>query len=161
MAPVRRSFPEGVTAALPGPASIVTSASIEGTTMEDPLILVNTYKVKQGHLDDYLTGCKVVLDVVSEKHPRMHHIGFYVSDDGTEATAVQIHPDSESLLHHMQLVADHVEGAREYLDWGSMEIHLYGSPNQAVLKQMREIAGSGVPVTIQEASAALTRLPER
>lgn len=129
--------------------------------MADPLISINTYRIKEGHLDDYLTGVKVVVDVVSEKHPRMHHIGFYVSDDGSEATTVQIHPDSESLLYHMQLVADHVEGAREYLDWGSMQIHLYGSPSEAVLKQMRQISGSGVPVTIQEASVALNRLPER
>lgn len=129
--------------------------------MSEPLIFVNTYKIKEGHLDDYLTGLKVVADVVAEKHPRMHHIGFYTSDDGTETTTVQVHPDSESFLLHMQLVADHIEGAREHIDWSTMTMELYGSPSAAVLEQMREISGSGVPVTIKEASVSFNRLPER
>lgn len=56
-------------------------------------------------------------------------------------------------------VEEQIREAAEYLDWSSMAIRIYGSPNEAVLEQMRQIAGSGVSVTVSPAAVGFDRFP--
>lgn len=41
-----------------------------------------------------------------------------------------------------------------------MSIEIYGSPTEAVLEHLREVAGLGVRVTVNPAVVALDRFPE-
>lgn len=79
--------------------------------------------------------------------------------DASEASTVQVHADADNMAFHMQLVGDHIRRSAEYLDFSSMKIKIYGSPSEAVLDQMRQLAGSGVPVTISPAAVGFNRFP--
>ena len=73
-------------------------------------------------------------------------------------TTVQIHPDADSMGFHMQLVAEHINETREYLDFTTMRIQIFGTLSGPVLEQMRQVAGSGIPVTVTAQSSGFNRL---
>jgi hypothetical protein len=127
--------------------------------MTEPFIFINSYAIKPGRAEDFLKACGRVLEVVEAKEPRLLHLGFYINEDGTEGTTVQVHPDAESMGLHMQLVAEHVNAAREYLDFTKMRVQIFGILTGPVLEQMRQLAGSGVPVSITAQSSGFNRLP--
>jgi hypothetical protein len=64
------------------------------------------------------------------------------------------------MAFHMQLVRDHIEAARDLIDFSSMSIRIYGSPTDALLEQMRKLSGAGVDVTVSRAAIAFDRFPE-
>lgn len=126
--------------------------------MIEPFIFINRYAIKPGRAEDYANACGRVLEIAEAKEPRLLHLGFYVNEDGTEGTTVQVHPDAESMGLHMQLIAEHVNETREYLDFTTMRIQIFGTLSGPVLEQMRALAGSGVPVTIMAQSSGFNRL---
>lgn len=127
--------------------------------MAQPFILISSSAIKPGKADEYLDRFREVAELVEAKEPRMLYFACHLSDDRTRESTVQIHADADNMGFHMELVADHIRTAAEYLDWTSMSIQIYGSPSDAVLEQMRQIAGSGVTVTISPAAVAFDRLP--
>lgn len=127
--------------------------------MAEPFILVNTYKIKPGKEDEYLESFQEVADIVAAEEPKMLYFAEHISEDGTEAATVQVHSDPENLAYHMQLVDKHIREAAQYIDWSSMSIQIFGSPPEALLEQMREIAGSGVSVKVSPAAITVNRLP--
>lgn len=48
--------------------------------------------------------------------------------------------------------------ARDYLDFSKMNIQIYGTPTEDVVEQMRQLAGSGVPVTIKTPVTGFDRI---
>jgi hypothetical protein len=127
--------------------------------MNEPFIFINTYAIKPGRAADYEKVCRKVVEIADANEPRLLHFGFYINEEGTEGTTVQVHPDADSMAFHMQLVAEHINQAREYLDFSTMSVQVYGKLSDAVLDQMRQLAGSGVPVTIRTQSSGFNRLP--
>ena len=127
--------------------------------MNEPFIFINSYAIKPGRADDYEKACRTVVELAEAEEPRLLHFGIYINSDGTEGTTVQVHPDADSMGFHMQLVAEHINAAREYLDFTTMRVQVYGILNEPVLEQMRQLAGSGVPVTITAQSSGFNRLP--
>jgi len=87
----------------------------------------------------------------------MLYFALHTSEDGSQATTVQVHADAENFGYHMSLVEEHVRAAHEYLDGTNMAIRIFGSPTEAILDQMRQLAGSGVSVTISPATLGFNR----
>lgn len=127
--------------------------------MAEPFIFINSYQVKEGKEEEYKQAFQRVADIVETQEPKMLYFAEHVSEDGAETTTVQVHADVDNMAYHIQLVEDHIREAAEYLDWSSMSIRIYGSPNEAVLEQMRQIAGSGVLVTVSPATVGFDRFP--
>jgi hypothetical protein len=125
--------------------------------MAEPFIFINTYAIEPDTLDAYTTRFQRTAQVVEDNEPRMLYFACHVREDGTEATTVQVHADAENMAFHLSLVGDHIEAAREYLDFSSMSIRIYGSPTEAILEQMRELSGAGVDVTVSPAAVAFDR----
>lgn len=123
----------------------------------EPLIFINTYTVRPGREEEYANEFKQVADLVHAEEPKMLYFAHHMSEDGSIATTVQVHADAANMEYHMQLIEDHVEKAAEYIDFSSMAIQLYGTPTTTMLEQMREIAGSGVAVTVSPAAVAFNR----
>jgi quinol monooxygenase YgiN len=136
------------------------STESKGETMFEPFIFINTYRVKDGKLEAFRKKFQETVEAAQANEPRLLHFATYFSEDGTEATTVQVHPNAEHMGFHMQVVASHIEEAHEYLDFTKMGIQIYGMPNDAILEQMRQIAGSGVPISIKSQSIGFNRLPE-
>lgn len=127
--------------------------------MTDPLILINSYRLKPGKEDAYQEGFREVTELVEAKEPKMLYFASHLSEDGTTATTVQVHADADNLLHHMELAAEHIKEAAEFIEWSSMSLDVYGTPSPALLEQMRQVAGTGVAVTVNPPAVSISRLP--
>lgn len=59
----------------------------------------------------------------------------------------------------MQVVKEHVENA--YVDYlaETKNIQVYGTPSEAALTMMRQLAGSGVPVGIKTEYKGFSHIP--
>ncbi len=128
--------------------------------MAEPLIFINTYAVKPGKEEAYKKAVQEVVGIVEAKEPKMLYFGFHFSEDGSEASTVQVHAEADNFGYHMELVEDHIRAASEYLDFSSMSVQLFGSPTETILDQMRQLAGSGVPVTISPLTLGFHRFAE-
>jgi hypothetical protein len=125
--------------------------------MAEPFIFINTYTIKPGREEAYKAAHQQVADLVEAKEPKMLYFALHTSEDGSQATTVQVHADAENFGYHMSLVEDHVRAAHEYLGAANMAIRIFGSPTAAILDQMRQLAGSGVSVTISPATLGFNR----
>lgn len=125
--------------------------------MADPFIFINSYKIKPGREDEYRKRFQEVADIVREKEPEMLYFGEHIAEDGSQATTVQVHADPANMGRHMQLVGEHIKEAMDLLDASSMSIQIFGTPTDPVLAQMRDLAGSGISVTVSPASVQFDR----
>ena len=117
--------------------------------MAEPLIFVFTYAIKEGKLEDYKEFNRAFVEFVEAKEPRLIGYEVYVNKEGTEATSVLVHPDADSEDFHMQVAGEKLRPGYAFMDATKMAIGVYGSPSDAVLEQLRQMAESGVPVSIK------------
>ena len=89
------------------------------------------------------------MEVVEAKEPRLIAFNAYVSEDGTEVTVVQVHPDADSMGFHMQVARNHISQAYQSVLEETKRIEVYGTPSDAVLETIRQLAGSGVPLSVK------------
>lgn len=113
--------------------------------MSGPLIFISHSKVKPGKLEAYQAHSKEATELVESEEPRMIAFNFYASEDETDVSTVQVHPDSESLDIHLKLFAERLrDRVSEALD--TYEINVYGRPNDAVLEFLGQMPGVRVRV---------------
>ena len=89
-----------------------------------------------------------LVEFIEANEPRLNAFEAYVNEEGTEVTNLFIHPDAESEDFHMEVAADKINQGGGFLDFGRMTIDVYGKPSDAVLRQLSQMADSGVPVRI-------------
>lgn len=116
--------------------------------MTAPFIFIGTHTIKEGVLEEFKAYSRDFVKFVEANEPRL--IGFYayVNDEGTQLTMVQVHPDAESMEFHMQTVSKHIgESFARFL--GKTErIDVYGTPSDGVVQMIKQLAGAGVPLTV-------------
>jgi hypothetical protein len=62
--------------------------------MTAPFIFVATYRIKEGKLEEYEKLWRGLVEFVQANEPRLLAFNTYASEDGTEATTIQVHPDA-------------------------------------------------------------------
>ena len=77
--------------------SVVTGGRTSG-----PFIFIGTHRIKEGKLAQFKRDAQVLVDFARDHEPRLIAFNFYLNDDETEASIVQVHPDAASMLFHMQ-----------------------------------------------------------
>jgi hypothetical protein len=113
-----------------------------------PFIFVGSHRIREGKLEEFRADAAALAELVEEREPQLLGFNLFLSDDGTEATVIQIHPNADSMLTHMKVAQEHIEkGAAELLD--TREIRIFGSPNDAVLGMIAQLTQAGVPITVQ------------
>jgi hypothetical protein len=104
--------------------------------MTGPFIFIGTHRIKAGKFDEFKEDALALVNVVEEQEPRLLAFNFYLSEDHTEVSVVQIHPDAESMLHHMNVAREHItKGTEEQLE--TKQIQMYGPPNEAVIRRSK------------------------
>lgn len=103
--------------------------------MSATLILISMSEIKEGKQSEYEDFSAEMIEVIEANEPRLHGFGTYVSEDGIHATTVQIHPDSESMMFHFQIVREKMDVAFEHLDLKSVTI--CGALNDQALEMAR------------------------
>lgn len=70
-------------------------------------------------------------------------------EEGTEVAVVQVHAGAESMVFHMELIAERAASAYAYTIEATTNIQVFGSSSRAVTDVLRRLAGAGVPLSIK------------
>jgi hypothetical protein len=130
----------------------------KGSAMSGPFIFIATNRLKAGRLEDEKKRVPGLAEFIEANEPRLIAFNEYANEEGTEVGVVQVHPDTDSMEFHMQVVRERAERAyAETLDF-TTSIQLYGTPTQAILEMLSRTAGSDVPVTVKPDIWAASRV---
>ena len=129
--------------------------------MATPFIFIGTHKVKPGKLEEFQAWFAEYVDsTIEPNEPRLLAFNAYSDPAANEVTVVQVHPDAESMVHHMSVITDHVARAySEFLERSS-RYQIYGTPRAGVLELMQQMDGAAEPPSSQEPFAGFTRLAD-
>lgn len=118
--------------------------------MSQPFIYIGAYRLKEGQLEAFKQSCGGLVEFIESNEPRMISFNVYANEDGTEASVVQVHPDADSMLFHMQLLQEHIASA--YDEDSALDVttsnQIYGTPSDAVLDMIRQF-DPGVPLIVK------------
>ena len=95
---------------------------------------------------------------IEENEPRLIHFALYISEDGTEVSVLQVHPDEDSMAFHMQVAGEHFAQAYEFLDT-TKSIQIYGKTSAALVEQMKQASSPEVAVIVKSELTGFNRLP--
>ena len=114
-----------------------------------PFVFIATNRLKEGKLDAERSRVGELVAFIEEHEPQLIAFNEYASDDGTEVTVVQVHPDAGSMERHMWIVAD--LAARAYAETleATTSVHVFGEPSDAVIEMLERQAGAGVALTLR------------
>ena len=127
--------------------------------MAAPFIFIGTHKVKGGKLEEFKAWFANYIDTTIEpSEPRLLSFEAYADPKANVVTVVQVHPDAESMVHHMEVITDHVSTAYANFLERESQYQLYGTPRAGVLELMQQMDGSDEAPTSQEPFAGFTRL---
>jgi quinol monooxygenase YgiN len=127
--------------------------------MTAPFIFIGTHKVKPGKLEEFKAWFADYIDrTVEPNEPRLLVFEAYADPVANVVTVVQVHPDAESMVHHMEVITEHV--ATAYVDFleRDSQWQIYGTPRAGVLEQIQQMGGDEDVPTSQEPFAGFTRL---
>jgi quinol monooxygenase YgiN len=117
--------------------------------MSEPFIFIGTHTLREGKLQDFKQQWLELLEMVEAKEPRLIAFNAYVNEDGTELTIVQVHPDADSMLFHMQVARDHISEAHQSVLEKTERIDIYGNPSDTVLEMIRQVAEAEAPLNVK------------
>jgi quinol monooxygenase YgiN len=116
--------------------------------MDGPFIFVGTHRIKEGKVDEFKEDARSLAAAVEEQEPQLLAFTMFLSEDETETTVVQVHPDADSMLRHMEVAEAHIRHSTdEQLE--TKEIQIYGPPNDAVLGMITQLTQAGVPISVK------------
>jgi quinol monooxygenase YgiN len=127
--------------------------------MAAPFIFIGTHKVKPGKLEEFEAWFADYIDnTVEPNEPRLLLFEAYTDPKANVVTVVQVHPDAESMVHHMEVITDHVTTAYANFLERESQYQIYGTPRAGVLELVQQMDGSEEAPTSQEPFAGFTRL---
>ena len=100
-------------------------------------IFIATNRVRPGLLAAERRRVPGWVEFTERHEPRLIAFHEFLSRDGTEVEYVQIHPDTESFEHHLQVLALADESYRVTLE-ATTAIRIYGSPTDHIVTTLRQ-----------------------
>ncbi len=129
--------------------------------MPEPVIFVDTWKIREGRLEEFKDAAREFVEFVSEHEPQLIAYNVYVDEQSHHSTVLQIHPDSESIEFHMKIAGPHFGRFMELYEPGG-RIAVHGRPADHVLDRMRQMAQQfGVTVVVKDLCAGFGRYQAR
>ena len=126
--------------------------------MSEPFIFIGTHRIADGKLEEFKRDCRELVSVVEREETRLLAFNFYFNDDESAVTVVQVHPDADSMLFHMQVAREHITASTED-QLVTKEIQIFGAPNEAVTGMIEQLTQAGVPLSVKPNHfAGFTRL---
>jgi hypothetical protein len=110
--------------------------------MSGPFIFIGTYTIRGGRLEEAKKHLQEVTDLVETNEPRLIGFNFYLDEEGNKVTCVQVHPDAASMEFHMNLVAEHIRHAFDFLE-KTESLEVYGAPSDALAVQLGKFVEPG------------------
>ena len=129
--------------------------------MAAPFIFIGTHKVKPGKLEEFKAWFANYIDTTVEPNePRLLLFEAYADPVANVVTVVQVHPDAESMVHHMDVITAHA--AMAYADFLERDsrFQVCGTPRVGVLELIQQMSSDEEPPSSYEPFAGFTRLGE-
>jgi quinol monooxygenase YgiN len=127
--------------------------------MAAPFIFIGTHKVKPGKLEEFKAWFADYIDTTVEPNePRLLAFEAYADPKANTVTVVQVHPDAESMVHHMEVITEHIGTAYANFLERESRYQIYGTPRAGVLELIQQADGEDEAPTSQEPFAGFTRL---
>jgi hypothetical protein len=117
--------------------------------MPGPFIFIATNRLKPEKLADESRRVPDLVDFIQANEPRLLAFNEYANEEGTEVAVVQIHPDADSMVFHMELIAERAASAYAETIEATTSIQVFGAPTGVVTEMLRRQAGAGVPSRIK------------
>jgi hypothetical protein len=117
--------------------------------MTGPFIFIATNRLKQGKLNSEKKRLPDLIDFIQANEPRLIAFNEYANEEGTEVAVVQVHPDADSMVFHMELIAERAASAYADTIDATTNIQVFGTPGATVTDMLRRQAGAGVPLRIK------------
>jgi hypothetical protein len=117
--------------------------------MSEQLLFIGTYAIPEGKLADFKEANKEMAEFVRDYESRLLSWKTYINADGSEATTIMIHPDSESLEHHLQVARAKISRGIHIVQ--TRRIDLYGDPSDRLVAQLHQmsVASGSWPVIVK------------
>jgi hypothetical protein len=113
--------------------------------MSAPFIVKTVSRIHTGKGAAYRPLAEEICRLAEEREPRLLAFHIFVNEDETSEVVIQIHPDAESMQHHLEVLGRKVRETAEYTDFESLEI--YGQPNDAILEWLPRVT-EGISFTL-------------
>jgi quinol monooxygenase YgiN len=95
-----------------------------------PFIVKSVSRIHPGKADAYRPVVAEFCKLAEEREPRLLGFHIYVDEDRSSETVIQIHPDADSMQHHLDVMGPQVRETFAFTDFERLEI--YGEPNDAL-----------------------------
>ena len=129
--------------------------------MSEPIVSIDTSQIREGKLDDLKEAVVELVAFVESNEDRPIVYDIFFDQSGTLMTVVQVHPDSESMEHHMTVAGPAFAGFSELVTLSTLDV--YGEPSEALLEQLRRKVQLLGPATVlvHDLQAGFARLDPR
>jgi hypothetical protein len=117
--------------------------------MTGPFIFIATNRLKQGKLDSEKRRLPDLIDFIHANEPQLIAFNEYANGEGTEVAVVQVHPDADSMVFHMKLIAERAASAYADTIDATTNIQVFGTPGDTVADMLQRQALAGVPLGIK------------
>jgi hypothetical protein len=117
--------------------------------MTGPFIFIATNRLKQGKLEGEKKRLPQLIDFIQANEPRLIAFNEYANEEGTEVAVVQVHPDADSMVFHMELIAERAASAYADTIDATTNIQVFGTPSGTVTEMLRRQAGAGVSLSVK------------
>lgn len=127
------------------------------TSAAAPLVAIDSSEIREGKIDELKTGLMELVEFVEANEAEPIAYSIYIDEAGSRMTVMQIHPSSASMELHMRLAGPIFQKFTELVVLS--RIDFYGTPSDALLKQMHEKAEllGNAPVVVNELHAGFAR----
>ena len=117
--------------------------------MTGPFIFIATNRLKPGKLESEQKRLPDLIDFIQANEPRLLAFNEYANEEGSEVAVVQVHPDVDSMVVHLELIAERAAAAYADTIEATTNIQVFGTPSGIVTEVLRRQAGAGVPLSIK------------
>ncbi|GAA1213894.1 hypothetical protein [Prauserella alba] len=111
------------------------------STPSEPLLLHNTMRIMEGHLDEYKHAVTRAVEFVQQHGPQLM-VQVFIDDDELLAHSFQLYPDSAAILRHWELSDPYIHEVMRHCTVERLE--MYGEPDQSVTQGQASVATDGI-----------------
>ena len=69
----------------------------------EPIVYIDHSHIREDSIDQLKAGVERLVEFIDAHESRLMTYGFYIDEEAARMTVVAVHPDSESLEHHMEI----------------------------------------------------------
>lgn len=128
--------------------------------MTDTIVYVDRSTINEGQAATVKSKIQDLVSFIDKREPQLVGYQFYFDEDAGRMTVVAIHPDSDSLVKHMEVGRAAFAAFADYIDMQAIEV--YGEPSPKVMELLEDKAamlGDSGRVEVHSPQGGFMRIP--